>query len=113
MADLETPWTVVNLNDTVRSEFYALPEEIQAKLLHLITLIEKYGLTALREPYVKHLQGKLWEMRVKTKSGLGRGIYCTITGRRVVVLRYFIKKSDKTPKREMALAFERMETMEE
>ncbi|MDR2892802.1 MAG: type II toxin-antitoxin system RelE/ParE family toxin [Deltaproteobacteria bacterium] len=108
-----TAWVVENLNEIVDAEFDSLPADIQAKFMHLATLIEDVGLTSLHEPYVKHLQGKLWELRVKAKSGLGRGLYCTITGRRVIVLRYFQKQSDKTPRNEIAVALDRMRTVEE
>ena len=107
------PWTVENLNDTVDSEFDSLPKDIQAKFMHLAVLVEEVGLHALREPYVKHLQGNLWELRVKAKSGLGRGLYCTIKDRRIIVLRYFQKQSAKTPRDEIALALERLRTLEE
>lgn len=109
----ETAWIVENLNETVEDEFDALPLDIQAKFLHLASLVEEVGLPALREPYVKHIQDKLWELRVKGKSGLGRGLYCTVTGRRVIVLRYFHKKSGKTPRNEMAVALERMRSLED
>jgi phage-related protein len=105
-------WIVENLNDIVDSEFDALPKDIQAKFLHLAALVEELGLLALREPYVKHVQGKLWELRVKAKSGLGRGLYCTIKDRKVIVLRYFQKQSAKTPRDEIALALERLRTLE-
>ena len=88
MPESETSLIVENLNELVDAEFDTLPKDIQAKFMHLAALVEEVGLTALREPYVKHLQGKLWELRVKAKSGLGRGLYCTVTGRRVIVLRY-------------------------
>lgn len=101
-------WVVENLNDAVDAEFAALPKDIQAKFLHLAELVEEVGLTSLHEPYVKHLQGKLWELRVKGKTGLGRGLYCTVCGRRVVVLRYFRKQSGKTPQKEIAIALERL-----
>jgi phage-related protein len=106
-------WTVENLNDLVDDEFDALPKDIQAKFLHLAALLEEVGLHTLREPYVKHIQGKLWELRVKAKSGFGRGLYCTVTGRRVVVLRYFKKTTDKTPKGEIDVALQRMLTIPE
>jgi len=56
---------------------------------------------------VKHLEGKLWEMRMKGKDGIARSLYVTATGRRVVVLRTFEKKSQKSPRREIKLALER------
>lgn len=71
-------WVVENLNDAVDAEFAALPKDIQAKFLRLAELVEEVGLTSLHKPYVKHLQGKLWELRVKGKTGLGRGLYCTV-----------------------------------
>ena len=106
-------WIVENLNELVDAEFDALPKDIQAKFMHLAALVEEVGLIALREPYVKHLQEKLWELRVKAKSGLGRGLYCTIPGRRVIVLRYFKKQSGKTPRNEITVALERMRIVEE
>lgn len=112
MPEATPPWRVENLSDLVDAEFDVLPKDIQAKFLHLAALLEEVGLTALREPYVKHLQGKLWELRVKAKSGLGRGLYCTVTGRRVIVLRYFQKQSGKTPHYEIAVALERMRILE-
>ena len=113
MPEPGTPWPVENLNELVDTEFDALPKDLQAKFMHLAVLVEEVGLTALREPYVKHLQGKLWELRVKAKSGLARGLYCTIAGRRVVVLRYFQKQSGKTPRNEITIALERMRIVEE
>ena len=61
----------------------------------------------MREPYVKHLVGPLWEMRMKGKDGIARAAYVTATGRRVVVVRVFRKKTQKTPRREIDLALKR------
>ena len=51
------------------------------------------GLGQLREPHARYLEGKLWELRAKSKEGIARGIYVTATGRRVVVLHVFVKTS--------------------
>jgi len=104
-------WTVVHLNQSVDQEFEDLPKEFQAKFMHLVALIEEFGLDNIGEPYVKHLDGKLWEMRIKTVNGQGRGVYCAWTGRQVVVLRYFIKKTPKTPNREMRRAKDRLKEL--
>ena len=111
MVNAAQPWVVENLNDVVDAEFAALPKDIQAKFLHLAELVEEVGLTVLHEPYVKHLQGELWELRVKGKSGLGCGLYCTVHERRVIVLRYFRKQSGKTPRKEISIALERMRVL--
>ena len=73
----------------------------------IVELIEKHGLTRVREPYVKHLEGKLWEMRMMGKDGIARAIYVTKSGQRVVVVRVFTKKSQKTPRSEIELALKR------
>lgn len=66
----------------------------------------------MREPYVKHLEGKLWEMRLKGRDGIARSVYVTATGKRVVVLRTFVKKTLKTPPRELKLARARAKEIE-
>jgi phage-related protein len=97
-------WRVEVLNDTVRSELDALPMEIRARLFRLEHMISQVGLENLREPYVKHLEGKLWEMRVSGRDGIARSIYVTAIGRRVVIVRAFIKKTQQTPRSEIDLA---------
>jgi phage-related protein len=57
---------------------------------------------------VKHLEGKLWEFRAKAAEGIARGLYVTVSGRRVVILHVFVKKSQKTPQRALQIARERM-----
>jgi phage-related protein len=62
----------------------------------------------MREPHVKHFDGKLWELRAKAAEGMARGLYVTATGRRVIVLHVFVKKSQKTPRKALVIARERM-----
>ena len=78
-------------------------------LVRLLETVENVGLEALREPHVKHLDGKLWELRVMAEGGIARGIYVTAAERRVVVLHVFAKKSRKTPRRALATARGRMD----
>ena len=61
----------------------------------------------VREPHVKHIRGSLWEMRLKGKDGISRALSVTAVGRRVVVVRVFIKKTQKKPNREIELALKR------
>ncbi|MFN7010596.1 MAG: type II toxin-antitoxin system RelE/ParE family toxin [Allorhizobium sp.] len=95
-------------HDAVDAEILALPPGLQARVLRLLELIEAVGLEHLHEPHVKHLEGKLWELRAKASEGIARGIYVTMTGRRVVVLRVFVKKSQKTPRAALELARARL-----
>ena len=109
MAGME--WTVETVS-AVDAEIEALPAKLRARLIRLLETVENVGLEALREPHVKHLDGKLWELRVKAdEEGIARGIYVTAAERRVVVLHVFVKKSRKIPRRALATARERMKRM--
>ena len=96
-------WTVETL-EVVDREIERLPISLQARLLRLFEMVENVGLDNLREPHVKHLEGKLWELRAKAPEGIARGIYVTAVGRRLIVLHVFAKKSQKTPVRSLELA---------
>jgi phage-related protein len=100
-------WIVEVLDARVRGEIEALPPDMRARFRRIVELIQNHGLERVREPFVKHLDGPLWEMRIKGKDGISRAIYVTARGRRVVVVRVFIKKTQKTPQREIDLALER------
>lgn len=104
-------WRVEILNTEVRAELDALPRDIRAKFAHIVRLIDAFGLEQVHEPYIKHLEGRLWEMRMKGRDGIARAIYVTAHERRVVVVRAFRKKTQKTPRREIALALKRAEEL--
>jgi phage-related protein len=89
------------------AELEAQPKDVQARFLRIVELIEGHGLERVREPYLKHLQGPLWEMRMKGRDRIARAVYVTAAGRRVVVVRVFTKKTEKTPRREIELALRR------
>jgi phage-related protein len=105
-------WIVETLNAAVDGEIRALPRDLRARLSQVSTLIESAGLTNLPPNYVKHLEGKLWELRLKGKSGIARVIYVTVTGKRVVIVRAFVKKTQKTLLKELDVARERAKELE-
>jgi phage-related protein len=105
-------WVVDTLNHVVEAEVRALPRDIQARLVRLSDIIETAGLGALPRDAAKHLEGKLWELRLSGSSGIGRAIYVTAIGRRVVILRAFVKKTQKTPEHELEVARKRMREVE-
>jgi phage-related protein len=100
-------WQVEILNETVASEIAALPADVQARFLRLAERIELIGLDNVKEPHVKHLEGKLWEMRLRGRDGIARALYVTALGRRVVVVRAFGKKTQKMPRAEIEIALHR------
>jgi phage-related protein len=100
-------WSIEMVNDNVIEELNDLPLDLRARLTRLIDLIGELGLERLREPDVRHLEGKLWELRVKGREGIGRALYVTARGRRLVILHVFQKKTQKTPRRTIRLALAR------
>ena len=100
-------WIVETLNETVTAELHALPDEVLARFRHIVEMIQTCGLERVGRPHIDHLEGPLWEMRLKGRDGIARAIYVTATGKRVVVVRVFVKKTQKTPRREIELARER------
>jgi phage-related protein len=105
-------WTVIVVSQAA-DEIRALAADMRSRFLHITELIESNGLTALREPHVKHLDGKLWEIRLKGRDGIARSIYATASGQRVIVLRTFVKKTQKTPPQELKIALARLKELGE
>ena len=99
-------WTVEILAEAL-PELAGQPTDIRAKFERIVGLIETFGLERVHEPYIKHLEGSFWEMRMKGRDGIARAIYVTAHERRVVVVRVFRKKTQKTPRRELRLDQER------
>ncbi len=100
-------WRVETLNAQVDAELAALPDDMRAKLVRIGQLIVEFGLPRLREPYVKHVTGKLWEMRVSGRAGIARAIYVAARGERVVILHAFAKKTQTAPTRAIQTAIRR------
>ena len=100
-------WIVETLNSTVDAEVIQLPADMRARLARISFLIEEFGLERMREPHVKHQLGPVWEMRMRGSDGISRALYVAAPGMRVVIVRVFVKKTEKTPGREIDLALRR------
>ena len=100
-------WTVETLNETVDVELAELPADMRARLVRISELIGAVGLPNVKEPHVRHMRGHLWEIRLTGKAGIARALYVTAKEQRVVILRAFIKKTEKTPAGEIELALQR------
>ncbi len=106
-------WTVETLNTTVDEEIAALSAPMRARLSRISALIEAVGLDHVREPHLKHLDGPLWEIRVKAQDGIARALYVTARPQRVMIVRVFVKKTEKTPRREIERALRRSQEVQE
>jgi phage-related protein len=98
------PWRFEIRDETVTVEIAALPADLQTRFLKLAERIASVGLDSLSEPHVKHRDGKLWELRLTAAMQLPRALYITAIGRRMIVMRAFVKKTQKTPRAEIELA---------
>lgn len=83
----------------------SLPNKDAAKLLAVISNIELYGLQiAQRQKWIKKLEDNLYEIRSKRSSNIQRAIYFHWDGTKYIITQGFTKKSQKTPKHEIAKA---------
>ena len=100
-------WAVETLSDAVDKELRALPPDMRARFSRVCDLIAAAGLERMGAPHVRHLSGLLWEMHLSGRDGISRALRVVARGRRVVVVRVFVKKSGRTPRREIELALRR------
>lgn len=69
------------------------------KIVAYLDLLEEFG-TRVGEPVTKHLDGEIWELRPLRN----RLLYAYYKDNRFIILHHFIKKTQKTPKREIEQA---------
>ncbi len=100
-------WRIVFFSERLESEILALPAGFVARFLHYTERMETYG-PDLGMPHTRAMGAGLFELRIKAAEGIARVFYCTVVERRIVMLHQFVKKSDKTPVRELATARRRM-----
>jgi phage-related protein len=102
-------WTVLFVDERVEAEMQEQPGDIRARFDRIKQLVAEHGPMLLPSKYVKHIDGRLWELRLKGKDGIARAFYVTAPGQRIVIVRVFTKKTQKTPPREIKLALKRAE----
>ncbi len=102
-------WAVLFLDERVEAEMQDQPKDIRARFDRIKQLLAKNGPVHLPPKHIKHIGGQLWELRIKGKDGIARAFFVTAAGQRLVILRVFTKKTQKTPPREIELARKRAE----
>ena len=100
-------WSVETLNELVDAELTALPLDMRGRFVRVSQLIEEFGPFKVGMPHIKSLDNKLWEIRVSGRDGIGRGIYVVASGKRIVVVHVFIKKTQQTPAKALHIATKR------
>lgn len=105
-------WDAHFINELAEAEFEALPIDIRAKLTRALDLLRAKGIAVLVMPLARHVEGKVWELRATGRDGIGRSLYVAAPGRRLLILRSFIKKTQKTPRMEIEIALKRLSEVE-
>ena len=100
-------WEIKYHDDQLQSDVLALPPGILARYFQCTDRMLEFG-PNLGMPHTRAMSLWLFELRLKSSEGIGRVFYCTLVGRKIVMLHQFVKKTDKTPPKELALARKRM-----
>ena len=79
-----------------------LNTKMRAKILGIISVLEEKG-NQLREPYSKHLDDGIFEVRGKVGTDITRVLYFFYYGKKIIITNGFVKKTQETPKREIKL----------
>lgn len=100
-------WKIIYYNQSVERNVLSLQQSIQGKFTAILDKILEYG-PDLGLPYTRSMGKGLFEIRAKGHAGIARGMFCTISNKTIVILHVFVKKTNKTPTKELALASKRM-----
>jgi phage-related protein len=100
-------WQIVYYGEVVQQAILAFPPGLQARYVHLTRRMLAFG-PDLGLSHTRAMGKGLFELRLKGKKGIGRVFFCHRPNRRIMMLHAFVKKSAKTPGKELKVARERM-----
>lgn len=104
MAEFEVEFYETTDGDKPAKDFLiSLDNKMRAKMASMISLLQENGYN-LREPYSKHLSEGIFELRAKVGSDITRVMYFFYIDRRVILTNGFVKKTKKTPSKELEKA---------
>jgi len=97
-------------SETVKAEIEALPMGLRVRYAVLTQRMIEHGAN-LGEPHTQTMGSGLFELRLKSTEGIARVFYCTRIGKRIVMLHSFVKKTPKTPLKELRIAQTRIKEL--
>jgi phage-related protein len=103
-------YSIVYYSQEVQEDIMNLPVTLQARYIGLTDRMIEYG-PNLGLPHTDAFGGGLFELRLKGAEGIARVFFCTTVGQEIVILHSFIKKTQKTPEKELKLAKQRMKEL--
>ena len=101
----------IDLSEEAAKELQAMPADIIARFLRVAELLSACGPQQVGMPHVRHLEGKLWEMRLTGRDGIARAVYVARSGQRLTVLHVFVKQTQKTPRQALETARQRLRSL--
>lgn len=104
-------YTIEFYSESVGSAILEWPAGIHANFTRIAEMMVEYG-PNLGMPYTRAFGDGLFEIRARGTEGIGRAFFCTLVGRRIVILHGFIKKSQETPAQELKTARKRLKEMQ-
>jgi phage-related protein len=99
------------LRNPVEDFLSSLDEKTYARFTWSLEQLRHRNISA-REPLVRHVEGKVWELREESRTNIYRVLYFAAAGRRFVMLHGFQKKTQRTPRREIDIALDRQKRFE-
>jgi len=106
-AYMTNKWIIEYYSESVRKGIDDLPMSLKARYFRYIKLMEENG-SNIGGSHTKPLRNGLFELRLKGKEGIARAMFCTMVKNRIVILHSFVKKSQKTPKKDIDIAMKRL-----
>ena len=100
-------YSIIYYSQEVQEEIMNLPVTLQARFIGLTDRMMEHG-PNLGLPHTNSFGGGLFELRLKGAEGIARVFFCLIVKQQIVMLHGFIKKTQKTPDKELKLAKQRM-----
>ena len=105
-------YTIEYYSEEVQEAILGLPDTLAARYIVLTRRMLAIGAN-LGHPHTSAFGDGLFELRLKGAEGIARVCYCTLVGRRIVMLHAFIKKTQKTPIKELEIARTRMKEVKD
>jgi phage-related protein len=100
-------WAITYYSESVQQEILVLPAGFLARYLRYTDRMEVFG-PDLGMPHTRAMGDGLFELRLKAGEGIARVFYCTMVGKKIMMLHQFVKKTERTPPRELETARRRM-----
>ncbi len=101
-------YEILYYDEDLQQQILKLPAPLVARYVVLTERMQEYGAN-LGMPHTKAMSDGLFELRLKANKNIARVFYCTLINQRIVMLHSFVKKTQKTPQKELNIAKKRLQ----